>query len=342
MIDAKTVLIIDYDPASLAVLTDVLRDLTSTDPLICSGVAEAHDLLEARPVDALVCSVATATGSGLDFLTRIREDPGLQALPVVLLAGPSDRSRQAILERHGPTAIIFRPVSRRAVQEAFSTFWPGLAGAKIPSKTDWTGKVMARAADLIKADRLNHAMIYLQGLAEKGENPEVLGQIGLVRIKQGRCGEALEPLSRASVLAPSSTRFQEALALVFRRLGRIPEAVDALKKAARLHLEAADLDEARRLAQELDLITPDSGEGANILGAVLRRRGRLSEALETFAQAVKLAPKNAVFHCNLGRAALESRDLTRAEACFQQALALDPDLAEARDMLLALNFGKIP
>ena len=69
--------------------------------------------------------------------------------------------------------------------------------------------------------------------------------------------------------------------------------------------------------------------GWTILGAVLLKTGRLSEAAEAMARGIELSPRDAVAHANLGLVLKDLGRLDEAEAGYRRALALRPDYAEA-------------
>jgi tetratricopeptide (TPR) repeat protein len=66
------------------------------------------------------------------------------------------------------------------------------------------------------------------------------------------------------------------------------------------------------------------------LGIAYAKLNRKPEALAAFAKAVALDASNAVAHNWLGVVARETNDLGRAEQAYQQALAAEPDQAEAQ------------
>jgi tetratricopeptide (TPR) repeat protein len=72
----------------------------------------------------------------------------------------------------------------------------------------------------------------------------------------------------------------------------------------------------------------------------LHREQRLTAAIESYREAVKLDPAYFEAHYNLALAAYEIRDLDHALAACEQALALDPDSTDARyNFALALDRG---
>ena len=70
-----------------------------------------------------------------------------------------------------------------------------------------------------------------------------------------------------------------------------------------------------------------------ILGAVLKKTGRLSSSVVASEKAAALAPEDPEAHNNLGVTLKELGRLAEAEACYKKALALKVDYAEAHNNL---------
>ena len=128
--------------------------------------------------------------------------------------------------------------------------------------------------------------------------------------------------------------------------------VDATLRAAeqndQKHLATFYLDRARRLyaaesdreaANELRLalyLSPYLAEAHLLLGRIHLRNGRVREACDAFKIALWSA-ETAEAHAALGEAYRQVNNLTAAREEGQRALALDPALAEAKELLARLN-----
>jgi len=91
--------------------------------------------------------------------------------------------------------------------------------------------------------------------------------------------------------------------------------------------------DAENLAKSLTEIFPRHQFGWKVLGAVLKKTGRVREALVASQKSVQLVPQDADAHYNLGNTLKELGRLDEAEACFSQAIALEHDHAEAHSNL---------
>jgi Flp pilus assembly protein TadD len=75
---------------------------------------------------------------------------------------------------------------------------------------------------------------------------------------------------------------------------------------------------------------PDVYVAHNNLGLALARKGRLSEAMGQFAQALQLKADDAEAHNNLGLALFQTGRTSKATEQYEQALQINPDYADAR------------
>ena len=91
--------------------------------------------------------------------------------------------------------------------------------------------------------------------------------------------------------------------------------------------------EAKKHALEITQGFPKYQFGWKILGAVLKKTGRISEALFANQKSVQLAPKDAAAHINLGNTFKQLGRFNEAEESYTQAIVLKPEYAEAHSNL---------
>jgi serine/threonine-protein kinase len=84
-------------------------------------------------------------------------------------------------------------------------------------------------------------------------------------------------------------------------------------------------DDALRALAAADRLQPNSGEVAEALGVVQRRRGRMKEALDEFERAARLNPRSAELASDLGLTAWFLRDFPLADRHLDRAIQLAPD-----------------
>ena len=95
------------------------------------------------------------------------------------------------------------------------------------------------------------------------------------------------------------------------------------------HYQNGRLNDAEKLANSISHEFPSHNFSWKILGAVLKARGRNSEAVNANQTAVALSPEDAEARSNLGIMLQELGRLDEALASYSQAIALKPDFAQA-------------
>jgi tetratricopeptide (TPR) repeat protein len=163
---------------------------------------------------------------------------------------------------------------------------------------------------------------------ERGEEREALGALDELAALHGALGEReLEAaaLGEAADLAVDLGQPQPAAERLLRR-GLILRAT----------LAGADrLEEAERAFRRSFELAPGRGEAARFAAELCGRRGDLAAQADLVEAAAPLAatPSRAQAFARLARLRLELRQDERAEAASREALALDPSLADAHQLL---------
>jgi tetratricopeptide (TPR) repeat protein len=163
---------------------------------------------------------------------------------------------------------------------------------------------------------------------------------------------ALAHLQKAVAWDATSAPLREEIAVVFSALGRPREAVAQLEEACRLAprdaearhrlaLACNEAGDAKRAVAELQAavrLDPQLVRAWYDLGLAQNALGETSAALDALARAEKLAPSDA--RIPYARATILARIAGRggeAQAAAERALELQPDFAEAKDLLRALT-----
>jgi len=116
---------------------------------------------------------------------------------------------------------------------------------------------------------------------------------------------------------------------------RIDFKVPAEKELSSLleHYQRGLFDDAEKLALSLSIQFPRHNFSWKVLGAVLKKTGRASEAVFAGERTIELTPDDAEAHTNLGNTLKELGRLDEAEASYTEAIALKPDYPEAHNNL---------
>jgi len=101
-----------------------------------------------------------------------------------------------------------------------------------------------------------------------------------------------------------------------------------LREGLKLH-GAGRLAEAAEHYQQAHLANSDDPEALLMLGILARQSNQPTAAIELTKRAVRLRPRRAHYHLNLGLAYFAAAEYEAAENCYQIALMLDGKLAQA-------------
>ena len=91
--------------------------------------------------------------------------------------------------------------------------------------------------------------------------------------------------------------------------------------------------EAENLGRALTKRFPRNSGCWSVLGAIIKLRGRSSEALAAMRKVAALAPQKPETHFNLGLTLSEMGELAEAECSYRRATEIKPDYAEAHNNL---------
>jgi protein O-GlcNAc transferase len=160
-----------------------------------------------------------------------------------------------------------------------------------------------------QAGRLPQAeAIYRQVLQVAPNHPDALHFLGLIAHQTGNNDTAVELISKAISVIPSSSMYCN-LGTALRNQGKLDAAVESYHRALS--------------------ITPDYAEAHYNLGLVLRQQNKLDAAVESYRKALAVNPDFAGAYGNLGTALNDQGKLDAAVECYRKALAINPEFAEA-------------
>lgn len=148
-------------------------------------------------------------------------------------------------------------------------------------------------------------------------NPEAWqahSRLGKVMIERGDNDRAFYHIQQSVQLRPDLAETHNNYGAMLEKKGDINGAVVELRTAVKL--------------------APDIGIYRINLGSLLVRTGRYQEGREVYRELLVQDPENPTFLCNLGVAEYFLGNNEAAIACFEKALAIRPDLKDARENLL--------
>jgi len=163
---------------------------------------------------------------------------------------------------------------------------------------------------------------YLEALRIDPNLALAQAHLGLIMQREGKLGDALPWLKRATELEPANASFWEWLAELYDELEEPSDSIQCWQRV---------------------LALGDERSGPHIaLGWALQEEGRLDEAAPHYRAALQLQPDAAMAHLNLAGLHEELGDLAEAEAALRTALKVQPTFALPHGRLATLLRGKLP
>ncbi len=183
-------------------------------------------------------------------------------------------------------------------------------------------------------------------------NPEYARAIlldGLISYRRGEWEEGAAQIARAAEVEPGFRTPAMEAAIALHTEGRNSEAllafarvadmsvdeISELIRTAREKLRLGAISEAASCARDAVKMSPDYPDVRNLMGLVHLAREEYLQAVNEFKAALHLNPAFVAASINLGRACRAMGNEDAAQSAFRQALALDPENEEARELLSA-------
>jgi predicted TPR repeat methyltransferase len=136
-----------------------------------------------------------------------------------------------------------------------------------------------------------------------------------------RLSDALPDKAQALFMAG---RLDEAAALYRQRLQERPHDIEANQALGFIYFQARQFELAQYFAGEALKLDPTYLDGFRLRGMALMQLGRVTPALQCFAQGLALKPDSVELLVNHATALLELKRLDEALAGFDRVVALDP------------------
>jgi tetratricopeptide (TPR) repeat protein len=187
-----------------------------------------------------------------------------------------------------------------------------------------------------RLDQAERGFQFILGLDAR--NFEALYRLGLIRIQQGRFGDAADFLRRALKIERRSPDAHHYLGFALSGLGRHDEAVARYEKALALKPDLVEAhnnlahslqalgrnEEAISCYERALTLKPDYPEASNNLGTILESLGRTDEAVQHYEAALAQRPGYVEAHKNLGRLLGSLGREDEGARHYEEVLALRP------------------
>lgn len=176
--------------------------------------------------------------------------------------------------------------------------------------------ILARAETLVALERPDEAMALLTAAAREFDtSAEIRSALGQLFMRDRQYAKACEQLRQAVMLAADDEALREVYARALFKAERFDEATVVFERLTR----------SEKNQDRADLFS--------LLGECYMNAERFTDARAAFETAVNLQPQNPQYLLNLGKAALESKDLRRADLTIRKALAMRPSDPQANLLL---------
>ena len=190
---------------------------------------------------------------------------------------------------------------------------------------------------------------YRRAIALKPDFAAAHSSLGRELNSLGAFAEALPHCQRAIALAPALAdawlhagkalqgmgRLRDAEASLKRAISLRPDFVEVLERLALIAVEEGRFGEAVEWQQRLVSLRPNDPRAQRMLAVYLFRAGQTDAALAGFRRVVELAQDYAGGWTSFGWAYRALGRFEEAVSCFERALAIDPNDAEAQRNLAA-------
>lgn len=147
-------------------------------------------------------------------------------------------------------------------------------------------------------------------------------------MRQNKREEAMEIRSRMPKIEPNTMADDQKYELSFRGFASHNYAMLGTAYAAQNKLDIAEKFYLRSLA-----IVPESSQTALLLAEMLRRNGRIQDAMRVYNRLIEIQPENILNYHNLASLAVSISDLQTAERVLRSAVSVDT--SGAADMQFA-------
>lgn len=313
---------------------------------------------------------------GLDVVREIRSTAANQDIPLLMVTAEIGRAEVMQAAEAGVNGYIVKPFVSKTLEDKIKSVLVARAappehvkllkaGEEFILKGDYQ-KALAlfeKAKELRESARVHvnigeaHELAGNNAMAHESYNTAIelnpLFIKGYLRSaalyeKQGNLDAALAAFKKVVEISPNNPGRHFSIGNLHLKKGDLVKAQEsymvAVKQEAAMASEIAEEllkngkdDMAEHFFRTSLVKVANNVHVYNRLGIALRRQGKWQEAIKEYETALKIDPRDAGIHFNIGKACVEGGVRARALEAFQKALDIDPSLTEARDELDAIN-----
>lgn len=311
-----TVLLVGSDPAILDALGSALDEFKFYRLLTAPSGEKALETLKGKPADLVIHQWDMDPDKGLEMVEKMRQDPALKELPVLITAERRDKQIEQQAGLKGVTGFLNLPLEAEAVRQTVEQV---LAPFIDEEKEEYLKQVerarqAEREEDFDKAEQAYRAALAVRS------NEETRLDLGHILRQKGDLSGAEQAFEAALKKNPRSLRAFLGLALVYQSMNR-PE--DALKILAGVVTAAKKMKEAGALTASIYFY----------MGEIELQLKHIKESLGLFEKAAETLPGDTNIRTRIGDTLSKAGFLAESEDFYQRALELDPELAHVYNRL---------
>ena len=335
-LSASTIpLIADGDTAQRKVELEVVREM-GYNPMETGMGGHAWRVIKRKKIGLIVASWELPEISGLSILKLVRKDEELYETPFVLIAGNVTRPMVMDAAEAGVNAIALVPLKIEVLRQK-------VIEAMTPDDDPDRQKADAAFEDGLAAmaqGNFEEAAQAFEKILDVYKAAEVYYNLGYIHSAKGEFPEALKNFRKAIHINHTFARAYKQMAQCYNQMGDTKKAQNALNQAAEIYMNREMDDQAEETLNDVLKLNPDTINVYNSLGILYRRKGDFNKAKKQYRRALKVNPKDENIRYNLARTCYDEEQYDEAMEVLDEALAMNPDFAEAMHMKKAIQMIK--
>jgi tetratricopeptide (TPR) repeat protein len=333
--DAKQILLVDDKPNILKQLDKTVKSLGFNKVLTADGADNAFVVTKSKTIDCIICSYDMQEMSGLALLKIMRREDATCDIPFFLTDDSFTKIKVIKAGQIGVTGLFVVPyndslIKKKVIMALEKTKEPVIQEAE---------ETFDAALKLIENREYDKAIKVFTGLVDQKEKPEYYFNIGYIKTAQGKHPEAIEAFSMATQMDRLFAKAYEEMGRVYKLMGDLAKAEEYMQLAAEIYMDTDKIGAAEDVLNEILEAGTDSLNVFNTLGVLYRKKGDTEVALAQYKKALRVHPDEPHIYYNIGRLYLDLKDTEQAKDYFQQAVDIDADFDEAKQVIKAIDLG---
>ena len=352
-----SVLVIDDDKTMRNAMVDLLRseigiqDITTSD----NGL-QGWKALSEKPFDLVLVDWMMPVMDGYNFVKTVRRDGRRFKTKIIMITSKKGVNDVSDAMNVGITSYIIKPFDKETFIRKVKLI---LDTPRISSKE---AEYVEEGDKFVEEKEYGKALnCYSKALDVVPANSEVKLKLASTLMKKFEYDKAYAvyseimkgEISRKTLKASSAMMvelgdidfakemFKESAAKYHEAVSADPSQIGGYLGLGEVDLRQGNTESARKHFAKAETMLLDVGEDditmMNNIAIRHRKAGRPADAVKVLENSLKRAQGNPYILYNLGRAYMDLDQLELAEACFRDALKLDSNMTEAKNMLQAIT-----